>query len=171
MIHPKMTISALSFRESGGADTDAIYAVEERAFGSPVEARLAVALIAEPVETISLVADADGRIVGHVLLTRVEGPDRALALAPLGVDPDWRDMQVGTELVRHALDTARERGWKSVFVLGAPDYYRRFGFRPECADCAEISWQGPNFMALELAPGALSGWAGPLTYPQAFFDA
>ena len=171
MIHPKMTVAAISFRDSREADTDAVYAVEERAFQSPAEARLAVTLIAEPVATISLVADADGEIVGHVLLTEIGGPDRALALAPLAVDPDWRDMQVGTELVRHALASARQQGWKSVFVLGAPDYYRRFGFRPELADCAEIAWQGPSFMAVELVPGALSGWPGPLRYPQAFFQA
>ena len=171
MTHPKMTIAAIAFRESGERDNDAIYAVEERAFQSAAEAQLAVTLIAEPVATISLVADADGEIVGHVLLTEIGGPDGALALAPLAVDPDWRDMQVGTELVRHALAIARKNGWKSVFVLGAPDYYRRFGFKPELADCAEIAWQGPEFMALELADGALAGWSGPLTYPAAFFQA
>ena len=171
MTHPKMTVAAIAFRESGERDSDAIYAVEERAFQSAAEAQLAVTLIAEPVATISLVADADGEIVGHVLLTEIGGPDGALALAPLAVDPDWRDMQVGTQLVRHALASARQQGWKSVFVLGAPDYYRRFGFRPELADCAEIAWQGPSFMAVELVPGALSGWSGPLSYPQAFFQA
>ncbi len=168
MTHGKMTIAALTFRESTERDINDVYAVEERAFGRAEEARLAAALIAEPVETISVVADAGGPIVGHVLLTRIGGPERALALAPLGVDPDWRDMQVGTQLVRHALGLARRRDWKSVFVLGAPGYYRRFGFRPDLADGAKIAWQGPAFMALELAPGALAGWSGPLTYPPAF---
>jgi predicted N-acetyltransferase YhbS len=51
--------------------------------------------------------------------------------------PAYRDMQIGTELVRHALHQAREQGWKSVFVYGQPDYYCRFGFKSQAADGAD----------------------------------
>ena len=63
---------------------------------------------------------------------------------------------------------ARERGWRSVFVYGQPDYYCRFGFKSRTADCAKVSWQGPRFLALELEAGALAGWSGPLDYPDAY---
>jgi hypothetical protein len=85
-----------------------------------------------------------------MMLTAIAGPDRALALAPLVILPAYRDMQIGTELVRHALHQAREQGWKSVFVYGQPDYYCRFGFKSQAADGADSPLQGPRFLALEL---------------------
>lgn len=164
----RMVIGRTTFRESTQGDRAGIMAVEELAYGRKAEAALADELIAAPVDTISLVAELDGAVVGHVLLTRILGPEAALALAPLAVHPAWRDCQIGTELTRRALATARERGWKSVFVLGQPDYYGRFGFKSHLADGADIEWQGRRFLALELEPGALAGWSGKLTYPEAF---
>jgi putative acetyltransferase len=79
-------------------------------------------------------------------------------------------MQIGTELVRHALHQAREQGWKSVFVYGQPDYYCRFGFKSQAADGADSPLQGPRFLALELHKGALLGWSGPLDYPAPYLD-
>lgn len=165
-----MIVNRATFRPSTEADLPSIRRVEERAFGRPGEADLSAALIAAPVETISIVAEHASGVVGHVLLSRVEGPRQALALAPLSVDPDWQEMQVGTQLVRTALAAARAGGWKSVFVLGQPDYYCRFGFRSALADAAEVPWQGPHFLAIELEKGALAGWAGPLTYAPPFMD-
>ncbi|MGJ8572346.1 MAG: GNAT family N-acetyltransferase [Hoeflea sp.] len=134
------------------------------------DAGLAEALIAAPIDTLSFVAELEGAVVGHILLTAIAGPQRALALAPLSILPDWRDMQIGTELVRHALHVAREQSWKSVFVYGQPDYYCRFGFKSRTADAADTSLQGPRFLALELSKGALTGWSGPLEYPKAFLE-
>ena len=165
-----MIVKRATFRPSIAADLPGIRSVEERAFGRPGEADLSAALIAAPIDTISIVAEHVGGIVGHVLLSRVEGPERALALAPLSVDPDWQEMQIGTQLVRTALGVARENGWRSAFVLGAPDYYCRFGFRSALADAAEVPWQGPHFLAIELERGALAGWSGPLVYAPPFMD-
>jgi len=131
---------------------------------------LAEALIAAPVDTLSFVAELNGTVVGHILLTAITGPEKALALAPLAILPDWRDMQIGTELVRHALHSARQQGWMSVFVHGQPDYYCRFGFKSRMADAAGTALQGPRFLALELTKGALAGWSGPLEYPDAFLQ-
>lgn len=131
---------------------------------------LAEALLAAPENTLSFVAEFEGAVVGHVLLTAVAGPEKALALAPLAILPDWRDMQIGTELVRHSLHVAREEGWMSVFVYGQPDYYCRFGFKSRTADAADTFLQGPRFLALELTRGALAGWSGPLQYPEAFLQ-
>lgn len=165
-----MIVQRATFRPSTGADLPGIRHVEERAFGRPGEANLSAALIAAPVETISIVAEHASGIVGHVLLSRLEGAKQALALAPLSVDPDWQEMQLGTQLVRTALTAARADGWKSVFVLGPPDYYCRFGFRSDLADAAEVPWQGPHFLAIELERNALAGWSGPLTYAPPFMD-
>ncbi|WP_158285651.1 GNAT family N-acetyltransferase [Pseudohoeflea suaedae] len=168
MPHGRVAISQITFRDSAPEEDAAIRELEARAFGREEEADLALDLMAGPVETLSLVAVREGRLVGHLLFSRIEGPERCLALAPLAVDPDFREMYVGTELVRHGLKRAREAGWKSVFVLGEPNYYGRFGFRSELADPAVVEWQGPFLLAMELEPDALAGWSGPLVYPEPF---
>ncbi|WP_052161355.1 N-acetyltransferase [Hoeflea sp. BAL378] len=170
MADPKGIAARALYRETGAADRAAIRALEAEVYSSSIAA-VSEALISGPAETLSLAAEIEGRLVGHILLTPIAGPDRALALAPHAILPAWRDMQIGTELVRHALRMARERGWRSVFVYGQPDYYCRFGFRSRTADGADVSWQGPRFLALELEPGALSGWSGPLAYPEAYLAA
>lgn len=155
------------FRKGQESDLDAIAAVETESYSS-AGAGLSPALVAAPVDTLSHVALSDDRLVGHVLLTRVEGPDRALAMAPLAILPSWRDMQIGTELVRRALARSRDDGWRSVFVIGQPDYYCRFGFKSGLADPAISPWQGPRLLALELVAGALEGWTGPLAFPESY---
>jgi len=168
MPHGRVAVSQITFRDSAPEEDSVIHSLAAHAFGRSEEADLALDLMVGPVETLSLVAVRDDRIVGHVLFSRVEGPSKCLALAPLAVDPDFREMYVGTELVRHGLKRAREAGWKSVFVLGEPNYYCRFGFRSELADPAVVEWQGPYLLALELKPDALAGWSGPLVYPEPF---
>lgn len=158
----------LTYRQSAPADLSAIGSVEAASYGGAHGHGLSEALVTSPVDTLSFVAAHENDIIGHVLLTRIDGPARAMALAPLAVLPSWRDMQIGTGLVRHALARARDAGWQVVFVYGQPDFYGRFGFKSHLADGAEVDWQGPRFLALELKKGALAGWNGPLDYPQAY---
>lgn len=155
------------YRPGQESDLEAIAAVEAESYSS-ASAGLSPALVAAPVDTLSHVALSETEIVGHVLLTRVEGPNQALALAPLAILPSWRDMQIGTELVRRALARARDDGWRSVFVIGHPDYYCRFGFKSELADPAVSPWHGPRLLALELTTGALEGWSGLLAFPESY---
>ncbi|AKI03103.1 putative acetyltransferase [Hoeflea sp. IMCC20628] len=155
------------YRDSNAADVPAIAALEASGYAN---AGVSEAVLAATAEAISIVAELDGEVVGHILLTPVAGPERALALDPLAILPAWRDMQIGTELVRHALRLARQKNWHSVFVFGQPDYYCRFGFKSRTADGAEIACQGPRFLALELKKGALAGWTGPLVYPDAYAE-
>ncbi|MBW3096710.1 GNAT family N-acetyltransferase [Pseudohoeflea coraliihabitans] len=169
MPHGRIAVSQCRFRAAEANDRAAISAVEEAAFGRSAEAELSHALNASPdIATLSLVAERAGDIIGHVLFSAIEGPGGALALAPLAVAPAWQDMHVGTELVRRGLDAAAQAGWRAVYVLGAPGYYCRFGFRSELADAATVPWQGPEFMAIELTEDALRGWTGTLRYPAPF---
>lgn len=165
-----MLCNRLTIRRSTDADAAAIAIAVTNAFGRPQEAELALSLIDAPDRTISLVADCNGRIVGHVLLTEIGAPARAVALAPLAVEPEFREMQIGVALVREALAQASGAGYEAAFVLGRNAYYERFGFDSRLADRFDVAWQGAHFMALELAPGALAGKSGTLVYPQAFFD-
>jgi putative acetyltransferase len=125
-------------RESAG-DAEAIHAVTAAAFSSPVEpatpaeARLVDELRAGPawLPALSLVAvGAAGDVAGHVLCTRGHvGDAPVLGLGPLSVRPDSQRRGVGSALMHAVLGAADALDEPLVALLGAPDYYRRFGFR------------------------------------------
>lgn len=163
-----MILEKTDFRPGEPEDRLAILAVQRRAFGREEEAELVDRLIESTVPTISMVADLDGMIVGHILLSQLQGPERSLALAPLGVDPEWRDFLIGTELTNRALARARKDSWRSVFVVGDPVYYGRFGFKADLAAHVETPYPGPSFQALELEPEAVSGYRGAVRYAEMF---
>ena len=122
-----------SIRAETPSDRDAIRDVTAAAFGREQEARIvdAIRVSENFVPELSLVAEHDGRVVGHVLLSYV-GLDtrRVLELGPLSVAPDHQGQGIGGALTREALRLAEERGDPLVLVLGHPGYYPRFGFRP-----------------------------------------
>jgi putative acetyltransferase len=85
------------------------------------------------VPELSFVAEANGTVVGHTMLSYVGldgSPRRLLELAPMAVHPDHQRRGIGSALARAALAAADERGEPLVLVLGHPTYYPRFGFRP-----------------------------------------
>lgn len=162
-------------REERGEDRAAIHEVNRRAFPTSAEADLVDALRGAARPWISLVAEIEDQIVGHILFTPVrvvgEGGERpALGLAPMAVLPDFQNRGIGSRLVRAGLEACRAQGHPVVFVLGHPDYYPRFGFQP--AAPRGLHYKGPEFapyfMVAELEPGALDGWAGRVEYRPEF---
>lgn len=154
-------------------DAPAIAALARDAFGGAYEADLIDRLRAESLAAVSLVAAAEGTVVGHIMFSdlAVELDGRAIpavALAPLCVRSDSRRSGIGSALVRSGLDAARAAGQHAAIVLGEPAYYRRFGFSSELARKLASPFEGSAFMALELRPGALQGGRGKVTYPAAF---
>ena len=137
-------------------DQQAVHPLTESAFGQPDEARLTDMLRADGDVALSLVVEADGDLLGHVLFSPMAAPVRVLGLAPLSVAPHCQKQGIGEMLVRKGLEMARASGWHAVFVLGDPGYYTRFGFTTEAADGFANPFEGPHFMALELHKGALS---------------
>ncbi|MEU8330389.1 N-acetyltransferase [Micromonospora sp. NPDC048839] len=121
---------------------------------TPVEVILVDALRADEgwLPAYSLVAtDSDGRVVGHVVATRgrVAGEPVALGLGPLGVLPEWQRRGVGSALMHAVLGAADARDEPLVVLLGHPDYYPRFGFRPavEVGVTPPQPWGPQYFMA------------------------
>jgi len=164
----------LTVRPATTTDAEAIARVESAAFGQEDEARLVAALDAGGYTRISLVAESDGEVIGHVLLSELEfaapgGPLAALALAPVAVAPPHQRQGVGGELLRAALDLARQQGYRAVVVLGHPDYYPRFGFSVQAAARIASPYQGPHFMAIDFAPEA-GPLVGEVTYPAPFAE-
>jgi putative acetyltransferase len=164
----------LLIRAETAADHNAIRHVHRLAFGRDDEARLVDALREGGFSRVSLVAEKDGQVVGHVLFTDLpiiteEGNVAALALAPLAVLPACQRQGIGSALVRCGLELCGERGHRIAVVLGHPDFYPRFGFSPQPAAKLESPFSGrPSFMAAELVPGALEGVAGRVEYPPPF---
>ena len=155
-------------------DQESIRRVNRQAFGGDDEANLVNALRDGGFVEISLVAAMDGKIVGHILFSRVNiitnvGTADALSLAPMAVLPSHQRQGVGSKLVEAGLDACRDRGHKIVVVLGHPDFYPRFGFSAELAQRLESPFGGDEaWMALELVPGALSDVEGRVEYSPPF---
>lgn len=123
----------MTIRPEQQGDQMSVRRVVETAFGDhgAVVADLVDAL-ARHVE-LSLVAEVDGAVVGHVQLNRswVDARERlvdVLVLSPLAVLPDHERGGIGAALVAAALEQANERGCPAVFLEGAPDYYGKRGF-------------------------------------------
>jgi len=154
-------------------ERSAIRSINEAAFGRRHEADLVDGLRTEGVVLVSLVAEMDTRIVGHILFSRMwidtsDGPFPAAALAPMAVLPEHQRRGIGGRLIRRGLDLLHTRGEGAVIVLGHAGYYPRFGFSSGKAGALESPFPPEAFMALELRPGALDGIRGKVRYAAAF---
>jgi len=156
-------------------DEAQIRRVNREAFGRGEEADLVEALRRAGAITSSLVAVRQDKVIGHILFSPVTIEDGdtvypAVGLGPLAVLPDYQRQGVGSRLVEAGLAACREAGHSVVIVLGHPDYYPRFGFRP--ASLYGVRWEheAPDeaFMIAELRPGALAGKHGVARYHPAF---
>lgn len=156
------------------ADVGAIRRVHLAAFPTPAEADLVERLEQDGDAIVSLVGEDERGIAGHILLSRmrVEGGGhdwRALGLGPVAVLPERQRQGIGSALIVAALEQARADGEALVFLLGDPDYYRRFGFSAEAAAPFASPYAGPCFMALRLTSSPLPA-SGRADYPPAFAE-
>lgn len=95
------------------------------------EADLVVALrkSAAFIPELSLVAQINGEVIGHVLLTEIKiGESQGLALAPLAVLPHFQKQGIGSALIKKAHEVAEKLGYPAIIVLGDPAYYSKFGY-------------------------------------------
>jgi len=127
----------IRIRKETAADVPAIEAVTISAFlnaphTSHTEQFIVSALRKSGSLSISLVADVEGSVVGHVAVSPVSLSDGASAwfgLGPISVVPEHQRRGVGSRLMREALRILRERGAAGCVLLGEPEYYSRFGFQ------------------------------------------
>jgi len=150
-----------------------VRSINEAAFGRPNEADLVDNLRVEGGVLLSLIAEIEKRLIGHILFSRmfietggVSIP--AAALAPMAVLPEYQRRGVGGRLIEFGLDLLRARGERIVIVLGHSDYYPRFGFSCEKARFLDSPFPSDVFMAMELSAGALDGVRGKVRYPAPF---
>jgi predicted N-acetyltransferase YhbS len=123
---------------------------------------------------LSLVAEIDNKIVGHILFTKMAiiGSEEfeSLSLAPLSVLPGYQRQGIGNELMREGLIIAKNYGFESVIVVGHKDYYPRFGFERASKWGITSSFEVPDevFMAIELKKDSLRGKSGVIKYAEEF---
>jgi putative acetyltransferase len=163
----------LTIRHETASDREAVFRVEAEAFGRDNEARLVDALRDAGKALLSLVAEDDGEIVGHILFSpmTIESETAvhyAVCLGPLAVAPSQQRRGVGSRLIEAGLAELRDAGHGAVFLTGHPSYYPRFGFRP--AREFDVHYQDDRdaFMAIELRPGALDGVSGQARFAEEF---
>lgn len=153
------------------ADVARIHAVHAAAFPTTDEAELVDALRASGRLSLSLVAVARERIIGHVAFSpvTVEGATAGLGLAPVAVLPAFRRRGVAGRLIREGLERSRRANARFVVVLGSPPYYGRFGFRPASTFQLRDEYGGEEaFQALELQAGSIPTAGGLVRYAPEF---
>jgi putative acetyltransferase len=150
----------VEIRSEKPTDYAGVYQVNIQAFGRPNEAELIDNLRPVVQPHISLVAELEGQIVGHIFFSPVsiESPQAsqtAMGLGPVAVLPAYQNQGIGTKLVEAGLEACRQQGHKLIVVLGHPNFYPRFGFIP--AGSLGLRFHEPvpeqAFMLLELSPG------------------
>lgn len=165
----------VKIRPEEPTDYAEVYQVNVQAFGRENEAELVDNLRPVVQPYISLIAELEGQIVGHIFFSpvRIEsqsGAQTAIGLGPVAVLPAYQNQGVGTKLVQAGLETCRQQGHKLVVVLGHPGFYPRFGFIP--AGSLGLRFHEPvpeeNFMLLELLPGTQVNGNGVVRYHPEF---
>lgn len=132
--------ATVRIRPETAQDGAAIAALLRQAFGGDDEARLVDALRRDGDLALSLVAESEGVILGHIALSPVTADQPTLALAPLAVHPALQGRGLGAALTQSAMAAFADHG---VVVLGDPAYYGRFGFASADLDSP---YRGPHLM-------------------------
>lgn len=174
----------MTLRVEQVGDRAAVAEVNRAAFGGKrgdehgnVVARLVDSLRRDDPDALSLVAEEDGRIVGHTMFTRtlLDAPERLVpikVLSPLAVAPERQRTGIGSALVREGLRRLDEAGVPLVFLEGDPAYYSRLGF----VVAGELGFRKPSLRIPDVAfqvykLSAYEPWmTGTHVYSHTFWD-
>ena len=130
------------------------------------------------VPELSIVAEMNNQLAGYILLTEIfiagpEGSHKSLALAPVAVGSSFQKKGIGSKLIMHAHQRARDLGYTSIVVIGHENYYPKFGYQPAHEFKITFPFKVPerNAFVLELEKDALLGVQGKVIYADAFLEA
>jgi predicted N-acetyltransferase YhbS len=163
-------------RQEKNEDFKSIYEINYQAFKQKNESELIERIRSSKnfVPELSLIAEKNGKIVGHILLSKIkikgEKEYESLILAPLAVLPELQKQGIGEKLITEGLRKAKELGFSSVIVVGHKDYYPKYGFEKASKWNIKCSFKVPDeaFMAIELNIGALAEKSGIVEFPKEF---
>ncbi len=169
----------IEIRRERSEDIGKIFSVNESAFETDAEARVVDLIRENCPDTLSLVAEDDGEIVGHIFFstagiqwsgTLLQG----MGLAPAAVLPDRQKQGIGSQLVKEGLQILKDQGCPWVIVLGHKWFYPKFGFEPASQYNLACQWEGiPEdvFMVRVFDPSSLLGVKGVARYRREFDEA
>ena len=118
-------------RNENESDIEDITNIHDQAFNGPDEGKIVKNLRKNNNLTISLIAEINKRIVGHIAYSPIYSKNEeiiGIGLAPVAVLPSYQKQGVGSNLINKGNEMALSKGFKKIFVLGDPAYYCRFGF-------------------------------------------
>jgi putative acetyltransferase len=133
----------MHIRIATSLDRDDVRDVHLTAFAESereIVSKLAINLLSEETtpQTISLVAETEGAVVGHVAFSPVTIDNnenfQGYILAPLGVKPDYQKRRIGSKLIESGMQQLSRMGVDILFVYGDPKYYSKFGFSVDAAE-------------------------------------
>ena len=136
-------------------------AFENHPISNQTEQFIISALRAANALTISLVAEIDGKVVGHIAFSPVtisDGSGDWYGLGPISVLPEHQKQGIGKSLMHEGLSQLKARGAKGCVLVGDPHYYEGFGFR----SFPELTHEGvpqENVLALPLGEHKAQGIA------------
>ena len=174
----------IHIRQENPSDYSTVFEIVERAFegkafSEQTEHFLVEKLRKSPsfIAELSLVAEYEGEVVGHILLTKIKIKNEeetfdSLTLAPVSVKPGFQYKGIGGKLIRYAHERAKDLGFKSVVLLGHEKYYPRFGYEMTSRYNIELPFKAAeaNCMIGELVEDGLKGVSGMVEYDRAFFE-
>ena len=164
----------MHIREATDSDMNDVLSVERLAFGYNKEAELVRELLEDPSAKpiLSLLAFKNDRAVGHILftaarLTKNKNTVSMVILAPLAIVPETQKQGIGGQLIQKGLELLSIVGIDLVFVLGHPEYYPRYGFKPAGVLGFEAPYPIPDkhaeaWMVQALRPNVIGSVSGKI---------
>lgn len=150
----------LEIRQENKNDYEKVYDIVKKAFevaehcdGNEQDLVVALRNSNSFIPELSLVAVQDNKIIGYILFTKIKiGEYEELALAPLGILPEYQRQGIGTKLIEEGHKIAKKLGYHYSIVLGSEKYYPKFGYVPasQYGIIAPFEVPNENFMAIKL---------------------
>ncbi len=174
-------MSMISIQQTSKSDLDQILHVEKQAFDLDEIVDLTRDLLVDPTSqpTISLLAFEDDLPVGHILFSKATlepSIDLSMSiLGPLAVIPEKQKQGIGGKLIEQGIELSIEQGFDLVFVLGHPEYYPRFNFKPAIPLGFHPTYEVPKhqsdaWMVRQLSDKRIEGIQGRVICAKTFDD-
>ena len=158
-------------RETRESDLEEVFNLIHAAFGNRAESDLVKQLISDGDVLINLLVESLDIIIGNVVVSKITmEPDIGLfcgGVAPVSVVPDQQSSGVGSKLMTAAINESKKMVIDALFLLGDPNYYKRFGF---IVSKLKNDYSVEHFQELELTEGCLVNIKSKVTYANAFLN-
>jgi putative acetyltransferase len=169
----------IRIREEKPDDYNAVKNVNDMAFNQPLEGNIIDKLRHSDANILSLVAETDGNIAGHIFFSTAEvggenGKIKGMGLAPMAVLPAYQKQGVGKRLITEGIERMKKQSVPFIIVIGHAHYYPKFGFEVASKYGLKCQWAGVRdevFMVLILDNAKMKGVRGVVRYREEWNEA